>query len=95
MSHKGGVQARWNRDGRELFYLDLDGKMMAVAVNVDQSGIATDVPKELFKTRVQVSPTEDQYAVMNDGRRFIVIEPTGEATPRINVTLNWAAGLAK
>ena len=72
VSHNGGVQARWNRDGRELFYLDLDGKMMAV--NVDRNGITTGVPRELFKTRAQVTPNEDQYAVMNDGRRFIVIK---------------------
>ena len=90
-----GVQPQWSRDGRELFYLAVDGKLMTVPIKTDADGIVTGVPKQLFPTRVQVNPSEDQYAVVNGGERFIVMEPTRSVTPRIYVTLNWAAGLPK
>jgi serine/threonine protein kinase/Tol biopolymer transport system component len=33
VSRGGGVQARWHRNGRELFYISPDSKMMSVEVN--------------------------------------------------------------
>ncbi len=33
VSNQGGLQPHWRRDGRELFYLKLDGTLMSVAVN--------------------------------------------------------------
>jgi eukaryotic-like serine/threonine-protein kinase len=32
ISTAGGDKPRWRRDGKELYYIDLDGKMMAVPV---------------------------------------------------------------
>ena len=33
VSSAGGMQPRWRRDGKELFYLSLDGVMMAAAID--------------------------------------------------------------
>jgi eukaryotic-like serine/threonine-protein kinase len=95
ISHQGGIQARWNHNGRELFYLDLDAKVMAVPVTANRVSIATGAPKAVFSTRIRLAPTEDQYTVMNDGRRFIVVEPVSEVSPRIHLTLNWFAAMSK
>ena len=49
VSRGGGVQPRWRRDGRDLFYISPDGTMMAVPVStapVFQAGI----PQALFNT---------------------------------------------
>src|SRR4030095_9293979 len=35
ISVSGGVQARWRRDGKELFYLGSDNRLMAVPVQLD------------------------------------------------------------
>jgi hypothetical protein len=91
VSNNGGVQAYWRKDGKELFYLSLDGNVMSVPiqpVSPPQSG----VPKVLFATRVPINPTSDQFAVTRDGQRFLVIEPVdaGEANP-FRIVLNWPA----
>lgn len=37
VSRGGGVQPRWRRNGKELFYISPDSKMMAVEVNTSRS----------------------------------------------------------
>jgi Tol biopolymer transport system component len=54
ISNTGGVQARWRADGKELYYLSLDGKMMAVDI-AKTSGLETSVPRQLFETHVRVN----------------------------------------
>jgi Tol biopolymer transport system component/predicted Ser/Thr protein kinase len=94
VSNAGGVQALWRGDGKELFYLSLEGKLMAVEVKTG-TAIETGPPKALFQTSVSVLPFVDQYCVTHDGQRFLFGEPLeGSATP-ITVVLNWAAGLKR
>ena len=33
ISNHGGLQARWRADGKELFYISMDKKLMAVAID--------------------------------------------------------------
>jgi len=33
---QGGIEPKWRRDGRELYYLAFDGKLMSVPVKVDR-----------------------------------------------------------
>jgi hypothetical protein len=42
------MQPEWRRDGKELFYIGADGKMMAVAVISDTGTFETGVPRPLF-----------------------------------------------
>jgi eukaryotic-like serine/threonine-protein kinase len=94
ISSGGGVQGQWRKDAKEVFYLSLDGNLMAVPVNAG-AAVETGAPKPLFKTRILLSPTADQYAVLANGQRFLVIEALeSEAKPYI-VMVNWAAGLTK
>jgi Tol biopolymer transport system component len=85
VSTEGGEQPRWRGDGKELFYLSADGKMMAVPV-------ATGVKFEngtsvaLFRaTPRQPIPIFDLfvYDVSRDGQRFLIITPVKqtESTP--------------
>jgi hypothetical protein len=93
VSSGGGCQARWRKDGKELFYLDLKGRLMAIDVSTDQSFVA-GAPSPLFQTPIVVNPIIDQYAVTGDGQRFIMGTPIGEEEP-ITVMVNWAAGLKR
>jgi Tol biopolymer transport system component/predicted Ser/Thr protein kinase len=88
----GGVQPLWRNDGRELFYLTLEGKLMTVDVKPG-STIETGIPKPLFQTSVTADHQHDLYSVTGDGKRFLMIEPTKKATGEVNVVLNWDAGL--
>ncbi len=58
VSSTGGGQARWRSDGKELYYLGLDGKMMAVDIRTTP-GLETGVPRQLFATRVPISISLD------------------------------------
>ena len=93
VSSGGGCQPHWRKDGKELFYLDLKGKLMAVEVTTDPSLVAR-APRPLFQTSILVNPVVDQYAVTGDGQQFILGTPLGEEEP-ITVIFNWTAGLKR
>ncbi len=90
VSNRGGVQGYWRQDGRELFYLSLDGDMMAVAF---QPGDPPELsaPKTLFHSRVPVSAVADQFAAAGNGERFILLESPGVASSFFTVVVNWPA----
>src|SRR5262249_9643321 len=92
VSSNGGVQGFWRKDGKELFYLALDGAMMLVPIKLGQQ-FETGSPRVLFQTRIPVGPTRDQFAVTGDGQRFLVIESLETDTKPFIVVLNWQAGL--
>jgi len=93
VSTNGGDNPRWRRDGKELFYLAADQKLMAAAVN-EEGTFKAGVPKVLFQTREVVG--RYRYAVTADGQRFLVNTPLEEAnTAPITVVLNWTAELGK
>lgn len=77
VSTHGGWLPRWRRDGRELFYLALDGKLMGVNIaNAHASDFASGTPKSLFATTIlpfrYPALPGNSYAVAADGQRFLV-----------------------
>jgi serine/threonine protein kinase/dipeptidyl aminopeptidase/acylaminoacyl peptidase len=91
ISTSGGEQARWRGDGKELFYLSADHKLMAVEVNIEAPTFEHHAPNALFITRVGgIDTPGDYYAVTADGQRFLLNNLIEEAahTP-ITVVLNW------
>ena len=101
MSSAGGTQPRWRRDGRELYYVAPDARLMAVPVAVSPDGKTLDlgVPAPLFRTRLAsgagVTAGRPEYAVAPDGRFLMntVVEAT--APSPITIVLNWEAGLGR
>jgi len=97
VSITGGEQPRWRRDGKELFYISTDRKLMSVQVNTDGSTFEHRAPIALFGTRVGgIDTPGDYYAVTADGQRFILNNLVAEAayTP-ITVVLNWTAEMRR
>jgi eukaryotic-like serine/threonine-protein kinase len=92
ISVNGGDKPRWSRDGKELFYIATDGKMMAVPI---KGGLAFEpgVPIPLFDTRATGFMP---YDVAPDGR-FLINTMPADATSRssITVVVNWFASLDK
>ena len=96
VSTNGGMQPRWRRDGKELFYMTLDRKLMAVDVTTDPE-LEFGAPKELFQTRLSrggsSTPPVLRYDATRDGKRFLInTEPESAQTTStpITVVLNWA-----
>jgi Tol biopolymer transport system component len=94
---EGGVEPKWRRDGSELYYLALDGKLMAVPVTAERSFKAGNAVA-LFQTPLTVArpvPSRDRrYDVTADGR-FIMVTPIQSAVEPVTVVVNWAAELEK
>jgi Tol biopolymer transport system component len=98
ISIDGGTQPRWRRDGRELFFLAADGKLMAVPIKGD-AALEIGAPAALFEAHIG-APFGDastflerqQYDVTPNGERFLINRASSEALP-ITVVLNWTAGL--
>lgn len=101
ISTKGGTQPRWRRDGKELFYISPDLKMMAVDVTKGTK-LEFGQPKELFQTRISLGGTLAyrmlRYDVTRDGSRFLInTEPESatSASTSITIVLNWMTMLRK
>jgi len=96
ISTNGGAQARWRRDGKELFYIALDARLMGVRIRLASDHKVVDVssPTPLFDTRVGGALQGNlgqQYVVSPDGNKFLMNTITEEATSPITVILNWKA----
>jgi Tol biopolymer transport system component len=98
ITSQGGVEPKWRHDGRELYYLAFDGKLMAVPVKGDRT-FEAGTPTPLFETPLSVSRTfasrDRRYDVAPDGR-FLMAVPTANNGPApAEVVVNWAAGLPR
>ncbi len=94
ISNSSGCQPLWRRDGKELFYLTLEGKLMSVDIKPAATPEAGPA-RELFAVPVRVDPTRNQYAVTADGRKFYFLESLDEGPVPMTVTLNWTTGLTR
>jgi Tol biopolymer transport system component len=96
ISTQGGTKPEWRQDGKELFYLAEDRKLMSLELT-DGSTFDRSVPRALFQTRtprVDFPGFHSLYAVTPDGQRFLVVtEPEGRSSPPITVVLDWAGEL--
>lgn len=110
ISTSGGVQPRWRRDGKEIFYLsgtapsaEPPGRgggsqaLMAVAVNMKGDVLDASSPQRLFGIRP--GGPRSSYDIAADSKRFLVnmaSEPSALAsTTPITVVVNWTAGLSR
>jgi hypothetical protein len=97
VSTAGGMQPEWRRDGRELFFLGAEGKLMAVPVSID-GDFRGGVPHPLFNVDVAppTQPYQTQYAVTADGQRFLVNTVVEQPDrPALTIMLNWIEALKK
>jgi serine/threonine protein kinase len=89
VSFDGGVQAVWNPRGAEIFFLDMKGRLMVANIDVTNE-LEAGSPQILFNTDITPTAGLNQYAVSEDGMRFLVIRPVKEQQPPpIDVIVNW------
>ncbi len=109
ISTTGGSYPRWRRDGKELFYLGSDHKLMAVQMSGGGPAVEAGIPHPLFDARLAAvfvsgtgsngtASTPYPYVVSDDGQRFMVSvdvrQQQASDTP-LTVVVNWTAGLKK
>lgn len=103
ISVNGGTEPTWGHDGRELYYLAPDGKIIAVSVRTDpdfqvlQTSPLFAMPEMSLQTLLQIG---HRYAVRAEGQRFLIASapnapsPVADSTP-ITIIANWTAALRK
>ncbi len=90
VSTAGGTEPRWKPDGKELYYIGPDRRLMAAAIQM--KGAALDIGK----IEALFGGVTGGYDVSADGRQFLtVVAPEGKEPEPLTVVHNWAAGLKK
>ena len=93
VSTGGGIQPRWRGDGKELFFIAPDGKMMAASITAAGVTIAAGTPVALYPAPPLVPGAgfnKQQYVISRDGR-FLINQPVEVSTPKpITLLLNWS-----
>jgi serine/threonine protein kinase/Tol biopolymer transport system component len=93
VSTNGGSDAKWRRDGKELFFVDSADNMMAVDVNTSGNAPHLGVPHLIFHLPVaqrQWGP----YDVTADGKKFLINSgDQKEGNEPVTLVLNWTAEL--
>jgi dipeptidyl aminopeptidase/acylaminoacyl peptidase len=95
VSTSGGISPRWAPDGKELYYIAPDGKLMAAPTVMKEATMEPGLPTPLFQTRIVYGGTSPvgvarQYDVAPDGR-FLINVTTDEATASpITVVEHWS-----
>ena len=90
VSTAGGIQPRWRNDGKELYFISPDGKLMAASITAG-TAFAAATPAPLFSVTLApgAGSNKQQYAVSRDGR-FLINQPVESATTApITLILNW------
>jgi serine/threonine protein kinase len=92
VSTAGGTAPCWRRDGRELFYVSNDNKMMSIDIRSAASSLESGIVRELFPR----TPIMEAYDVFPDGKRFLInriIEPS--VTEPVTIVVNWMQKLKR
>ena len=94
VSREGGIEPRWARNGRELFFKS-GSQMMTVSI-ADGPTLNVSDPRPLFPLAgYRSARNRQQYDVAPDGRFLMIRDPRpGQAAPVVYAP-DWLAGLRK
>ncbi len=93
VSVDGGNYPRWRGDGRELYYVDDNGRLMAVPVELGARP-TIGAPAALFSALLEEA-ADTQYDVSPDGQRFLLNRTLIEDRVPVSVVLGWPARLER
>ena len=88
ISTSGGTMPVWSPDGRELFYVSADAKMMSVPVTTTGSAFEAEMPRELFPVRLR-DDSSAQYDISPDGKRFLLNAIAPRTDAPLTLLVNW------
>ncbi|MEJ0007564.1 MAG: hypothetical protein WDM77_14670 [Steroidobacteraceae bacterium] len=98
VSTAGGVFPMWRADGKELYYIDPAGMMMAAPISYPGSTIAPGTPVALFQAHVWGGGTDGRKADSTTSRamgRFLINRVFGAESAPITLIQNWNPGVSK
>ncbi len=97
ISTEGGMDPRWRADGRELYFIAPDNRLMASEVST-KGGFKASVPKPSLLRVPSISSGDTvrrNYWPAADGRSFLALQEPTDSPAQVNVVVNWAEALKK
>jgi hypothetical protein len=91
ISTSGGTIPAWRRDGKELYYIASDQRLMGVPVKINGASFEPGTPQALFAV-----PGASSFAVSHDGLRFLMNVPAGGESaggPPLTIITNWSSSI--
>ncbi len=96
VSTSGGRGPRWRQDGKEIYYLSPENKIMAASIASDNGSIAVSNIHPLFAVPLIVSRILPSYDVSPDGNRFLVnMQSENQDQTPLSLCVNWDAALGR
>ena len=89
LSPAGGIDPHWRADGREILYLGLDRRIMAVSVSFAGDGVSIGKPIPLFRLPADAGGWGSNWTASGDHTRFVVIDQPHGANQTFRVLTNW------
>lgn len=95
VSSGGGSHPQWSRDGKQIYYLSTDRRIMSVAVDRLHNDFAAGTARALFQSDI-VPDFRAQFVVTADGQKFLIPSAAGEGGPGVAVVIvNWTPASAQ
>ena len=94
ISRNGGTEPRWRGDGKEIFFLSPENKLIVVAVNAIGSNLQVANAETLFEVN-PANPPGYHYDVTKNGKRFLVDTIKEGSSAPLALVVNWPAELKK
>jgi Tol biopolymer transport system component len=87
VSQGGGGEARWSRDGRELFYIDPENYVVSVDVDPDAVSFQPAASRRLFQFHGAGGLW--RYDVAPDGRFLVTVPPENDLPLPVTLITDW------
>jgi len=95
ISTNGGGRPRWRRDGKELYYIAPDAKLMATETRISEKSVEAG-PTHALLTITGSTAGGYPYEVSADGQRILTSIPVGDgAIQPVTLVQNWTSALKK
>jgi Tol biopolymer transport system component len=88
--------ALWRGDGKELYFVTLEGSLMAASIKESAGSITVEGVHRLSRSPFLAGPVHTVYDVdSEDGQRFIGATAPDTSSVPLNVITNWTSELKK
>jgi Tol biopolymer transport system component len=78
----GGKQPTWSRSGKELFFRDLNGRIMIASYEIAGHSLTFNTPTAWSPTRIANVNINGTYDLARDGTRIVALMPADNAGDR-------------
>jgi serine/threonine-protein kinase len=98
ISRQGAQCLRWRKDGRDLYYLGLDGTVYEVELAIHAGKVRASEPHSLFTIDTEALSTihgPPSFDVASDGSRFVIPSVTPGESSALVVLRDWESLIMK